>query len=156
MEIRINAMSITIPEGFRALSAEERAGMQFLENGEGEVLQDSGRHIMISAAWKKHGRLANLLASPKDAIRAMEKKIAGALKAGGYECDGFLQEEVGGETAEAFRCRYTAQETAMSAESLIMVHNGIHYYVHCYWRTALEADSLAVIREMLKNVNWLS
>ena len=56
MEVKINAMCMNVPEEFRILSAEERAGMQFLENGEGEILQDNGRHIMISAAWKKHGR----------------------------------------------------------------------------------------------------
>lgn len=155
MEVKINAMCLNVPEEFRILSAEERAGMQFLENGEGEILQDNGRHIMISAAWKKHGILAGLLAGKKDAIRAMEKKTAAAMKAFGYESTGFLQEDIGSETAEAFRCRYNAQGTEMSAESMITTHNGIHYYVHCYWRTEMDAESTAVIREILSNVKWL-
>ncbi len=103
MEVKINAMCMNVPEEFRILSAEERAGMQFLENGEGEI----------------------------------------------------LQEEIDGETAEAFRCRYNAQGTDMSAESMITTHNGIHYYVHCYWRTEMDEESTAVIREILSNVIWL-
>ena len=155
MDARISAMCMNVPEGFRILSAEERSGMQILENGEGEILQDPDRHIMISAAWKKHGRLVGLLAGTKDAVCAMEKKIAAAMKPYGYECTGFLQEEIGGETAEAFRYRYTAEDTDMSAESLIVVHDGIHYYVHCYYRTAAEDESPALFRKILREVNWI-
>ena len=154
MEVRINAMQINVPEGFRVLNSEERAGMQFMEEGAGEVLQDAERHIMISAAWKKHGRLANLLAGTADAAKAMEQKISAAMKPYGYVQEGFFREEAGGEPAEAFAYCYTVQDTQMSGESLILKRDGIHYYIHCYYRTERKEESLAVFRNLLRAVTW--
>ena len=41
-------LNLTVPEGFRELTGEERSKLNFIEDGEGCCLQDAGRHIMIS------------------------------------------------------------------------------------------------------------
>ena len=152
--IMINEMELPVPDGFRILTKEERRRLNILKEGEGEILQDEERHIMISAAWKKHGLLAGLLAGEKEAAQAMEKQIAAGMKAYGYERETWLSEDLGGRKAEAFTYHYNAQGTEMSAESLLLKKDRTYYYVHCYYRTALKEESRQVIRNIFENITW--
>jgi hypothetical protein len=154
MEVKINAMLLHVPEGFHVLSKEERAKLNMLKDGEGEVISDPERHIIISAAWKKHNVLLGMLADEDGVIHSMEKQVAGPMKGFGYELEGFTSETVGSKEAKAFIYHYNVQDTDMSAESMILKHDNVHYYIHCYYRTELKEESRAVLQEIFGQTSW--
>lgn len=154
MEVKINKMHLHMPEGFHVLSEEERSKLNMLKDGEGEVISDPDRHITVSAAWKKHNALLGMLTDEDGAIHSMEKQTAGPMKAFGYELDGFTTETVGGKDAKAFAYHYNVQDTGMSAESMILKNDDVHYYIHCYYRTALKEESRAVLQEIFAQTSW--
>lgn len=148
-----NEMNISIPEGFRQMSAEERSRLNFIKDGEGECFTDTERHMILSIAWKKAG-FAGLLVNTKEAAESMEKQTAGPMAPYGYKNEGFFSRDIGGNESRGFCYSYEAQGTAMSGESMIVKNGKTFYYLHAYMRTALKEESEAVVKEILDGISW--
>ena len=152
LEVRLNdEFVITCPEGFRLMSEEEKAGLRFIENGEGVCLEDKGRHIVASIAWKTSG-FAALFANPKAAVKSMEPRTRKPMEAFGYQLEGFTEREIAGLPAHGFQFRYEASGTAMRGSSTVMKSGKTFYYLHFYWRDELHEASSAVIDEMMNSI----
>lgn len=146
-------MNVILPEGFHTLSDEEKKNFKMIEEGDGSIFSDPQRHIVLSIAYRKAGLFTGL-ADPKDAIKAMEKKVAAPMQSFGYVLDGFTERKIGGEDTYGFCYHYTAQDTAMSGESMILKRNRTFWYIHCYYRTALAEESRKVLAEILDSVSF--
>ena len=153
-DVKIGHMCVPVPEGFEVVSREDRSRMNFIREGDGEVLRNNDKHIVLSIACKKHNALLAALAGTKDAVKSMEKQVASAMAPYGYALDTFAAEDLGGKTAEAFQYHYTAQEIPMSGTSMILKEGGIHYYVHAYYRTQLQEESRAILQDICHGISW--
>ena len=149
-----NELEITLPEGFRDMTPEEMAGLNVYKEAPGVSVKDPDRHIVISAAWKKSG-LAALMLSAKEVAKKMESTLRGAMKPYGYVLDSFITENIGKETAEGFRYRYTAQNIRMVGETLSVKKGRTFYYIHCYLREELREESLQTLEEIFQSARWL-
>ena len=153
MEITVRELKLSFPEGLRVLSKEERAGMKMIKDGEGEVLSDPNRHILVSIAYKKTGLFTGMV-DTKDAVVSMERQTASPMKDYGYVREGFETLDVGGKKADAFSYHYEAQGVAMSGESAILRHENTFYYIHVYYRTALKEESSSLVKGVLSKAEW--
>ena len=68
--------------------------------------------------------------------------------------DGFLSRAVGGETAEGFSYDYEAQGIRMSAESCVVKHGKVFYYLHIYTREEYKDENLKLWSELLSTAKW--
>lgn len=148
-------LTLAFPEGFETMAPEKEASLKMVgERGKGEAVEDTERHIVASCAFKEVGTLSALLLNSKDLVKSAAKKILEAMKDFGCESEGFFTENVGGKKMEGVRYHYTAQDTAMTAETLVMKKGKVFYYLHFYYRTELREDSRKVIAEILKTAKW--
>ena len=153
--LTINQLNLAVPEGFDVLTAEELKNLNPLKEGDGGgAIRNSEKHIVVSAAWKKHGGLVSLLVSQDEGIEALEKQLAKALKPYGYVRDEFKKETVGAKEADAVVYHYEAQSVPMCAESIMVKDGGIYYYIHCYYRSELAEESRKVLEEIFKDSSW--
>ncbi len=74
-----NAVELYYPEGFHVLSAEERSELNFIKEGNGNLIRDEERHVLISAAWTRINAMARLLLNSKDVALSREKVVAKAM-----------------------------------------------------------------------------
>ena len=146
---------LTDPDGFHVMNEEERGKLKILGEGQGEVLTDPDRHIILSVGWKPLPRLAGMLLSNKDLAKQMEAKIRKPMQAYGYRRTGFVSRSVGGEKAEGFTCEYESQGIGMFEESLVVKHGRNIYYLHFYARQEAKAESLPVWEEILSGAEWV-
>ncbi len=150
-----NELNLSYPEGFHVLDDEERNRLTFFEDGPGVCLSDPERHIMMSVGWKQAGGFAAMVLNSKDVAKNMEAKIRKPMKQFGYRLEGFVSREVGGKQANGFRYEYEAQGIGMFAESLAVKMNKTIYYIHFYARTALKAESLPIMEDILGSILWM-
>ena len=100
VQITINQLQISCPEGFRELSSEEKAGLKFYMDRPGTCLANPEKHIIVTVGWVKSG-LASMMISEKEAARKAEEKISKAMKANEYQPEGFQDYVLDGEKASA-------------------------------------------------------
>ena len=146
-------LSFAVPDGFHVMDESERAKLSFLGKGPGECITDPDRNVIISFGWKSAG-LAALLLSAKDAAKQVESDIRKPMRSYGYHADGFLSRAVGGETAEGFSYDYEAQGIRMSAESCVVKHGKVFYYLHIYTREEYKDENLKLWSELLSTAKW--
>lgn len=149
-----NKLEITLPDGFREMTAEEMAGVKLYKEAPDFCVKDPDRHIVIAAAWKKSG-LAALMLSAKEVAKKSESALQSAMQPFGYTLETFLTEKIGGETAEGFRYHYTAQDTRMVGETFSLKKGKTFYYIHCYLREELRDDSLKILEEIFASGRWI-
>ena len=46
-----NTLELSYPEGFHVLTPEERSELNFIKEGNGDLIRDEEKHVLISAAW---------------------------------------------------------------------------------------------------------
>ena len=147
-------LEILIPEGFRVLSDEERAQMNFLVDGEGVCLKDEEKHMLISIGWKKVNGFSALLLSAKDIAGDMEKRFRKALETYDYDLEGFLERNVGDRKAEGLRYTYQSQQKDMASESFALKRGETFYYFHVYLRQEEREERLPLWEEFLASAVW--
>ena len=150
-----NHFRLSYPDGFHVMDEKEREKLNFLLEGPGEVLTDPERHIMISIGWKVPGGLTSMLVSVKDAAKSMEARVRKPMRSYGYQANGFVTKTVGGENAEGFCYEYEAQGTGMYAESYVLKHKRVFYYLHFYARRKLKDENLGIWAAMLSSAIWI-
>ena len=142
-------LTISYPDGFHEMSQSELTA----ENHYGEVpklcLSDPKRHIKISFSFKKYSALTSALADPKGTVKSMQKRVSKLLSGYNYSLKGYCEQKIGALTAYGFDYSYEAQKINMLAKSFIAKGGRTFYYIHCYYRAELEAESLPVINEIL-------
>ena len=147
-------LNLTVPEGFRELTGEERSKLNFIEDGEGCCLQDAGRHIMISVGWKKIGAFAGLILNTGDVAKRMESSIRNAMKSFHFRDEEKVELSPGGKTAEGIHYVYDAQSVEMTGESCVVKINKTLYYFNFYTRKALQKENRKVWEELLRSMRW--
>ncbi len=143
------------PEGFYEMTEEELSSLNVLEEGPGSVITDPQRHIIASFGWKPMGGISFLIVNTKDVFNGMRKQILEPMTAYGVRDGGAITRQLDGEAAEGFCYEYTAGETPMYAESYVIKHKKVLYYLHFYARAALKEESLACWNEILASAKWL-
>ncbi len=141
--------TLAYPEGFHVMDEKEKEEIRFLGDVQGECLSDPERHILFSVAWKRIGAFPALILSEKDIAKAMEFRIREPMGPYGYAAEGFSERRIGGRKACAFRYSYEVEGIAMRGESMAFKDGKTVWYVHFYYRKAMEAESRPVVEEML-------
>ena len=137
------------PDGFHVLDAEERRRIRFSEEGPGYCLSDPERHILVSVAWKKINWFSALVLSSHDLVKKSEAAVSQSMQPFGYESGGKVSRTVAGKECAGFCYTYTAQDTVMYGESLVLRHGRTVYYFHLYARDSLREESLPVWKDFL-------
>lgn len=140
------------PDGFHVLDSEERKGIHFLGNAQGECLSDPERHTMISVGWKSIGGIFSLLLNAKDLAKRMESDIKKSMQRYGYRLGGFEEKRVSDKKAEGFCYEYEVQGVGMYGESCIVKDGRMLYYLNVYTRKENMDESLDVWNRILLSV----
>ena len=150
-----NELSITIPDSFHILSAEEMAGFRFIAEGPGIAASDPEKHVILSIGWKQLGLFTGFILNTNDIARNMEKQISSAMNPFGYTSGGKIEKHIGGETAKEIRFRYTAGDAVeMTGASCVVKHRSTLYYFHFYTRRETEAETEKLWDEILGSASW--
>lgn len=147
-------LTLTFPDGFRKLDANEVKALSSAGSENAEALKNEEAHLMVSMGFKKAGGLAGLLLKEADMVKAAEKGIAKASAPFGYKLAGFGERTVGGKEAKSFRYTYTAQGVAMTGEGVVVKAGGFYYYLYLYAREALQDAGFAAWQEILDSARW--
>ena len=150
-----NTLQINVPEGFQTMDP-EAASAKLIEKGEGVCLSNPDRHILMTIGWKTLGRFTGFLLKEKDLEKNMESSILNAMKP--FQChnDGPCTQNIGGQEARGFCYHYIAQDTEMSAASILLRREKTVYYFHLYTRTALVQENTALWEELLTTARWIA
>ena len=150
-----NALVLTIPDGFREMTAEERNKLNMLEDGPGKVFTDPDRHIIVSVGWRPLGFVTSLLLGTKDAVSNMKTSIRRAMEPYDFHEGPSCRKALGSEKAEGFSYSYVAQDIGMYSEAYVAKHNKVFYYLYVYARAELKEESLRVWDEILASAGWV-
>lgn len=150
-----NAVELYYPEGFHVLSADERSELNFIKEGNGDLIRDEERHVLISAAWAKINAMARLLLNSKDVARSSEKVVAKAMSNDNYRLQGFRYLSIGGKEAQGYCYNYDKDGLTMYGESFCLKIKDALYYFHFYVRDNLKEENLPMWEEMLNGAKWL-
>ncbi len=137
-------LKITYPDGFRELQYTEKAGMQFTAEPPQFCISDPERHMIVSAAYRVINGLSAALLRTEEIAAKAEEQIRSAMTPYGYRPEGTVSLD----NMTGFRYSYTAENTAMSGETLIMKEGRTVYYIHCWYRTALQEESIRIFHAM--------
>ena len=150
-----NEMTLTFPDSFRVMDASEREKLNFIEEGQGECLQDKEHHILISIGWKPLGAFISFLIGTKDAAKNMKLAIRNAMQQYGFTDNGSRQISLVQETAEGFCYEYEAQSIPMYGESYVVKHSKTFYYLNCYGRQESKEECKEIWYDILASVRWI-
>lgn len=135
-------ISIDIPEGFHAMSAEELRQAYRDGNPNRWGMWDKERHVMVTIMWKDYPRLMKLLMLDLKAVCQKNEQMAAKGYAGNsYECGGFFSPSVDGKPAEGYRFSYRVGDAEQSAETILFRQDMTVYSITLAGRTEnREAD----------------
>ena len=154
MDVVLNQeLMISIPEGFHVMSEEELSKLNHYGQIPNWCVSDPDRHIILSVSWKKSG-FASLLLNTVEVAKKMEGEIHRLLSSYGYELKGYITANLGGVSADGFRCSYIAQDVPMIGESLSAKKGKVFYYIHGYLREELQEESLRTLEEIFRTCHW--
>ena len=145
-------LSITVPESFRAMTADE------LERGYGADFAnmrgfwDQERHIIITITWHKSNKILMKLADVKTLVNRAEKHLARAYAGHDYRNDGFFETAIAGQQAQGVRYGYTVEGAAHDAEAIVFLHGTCSYTVYYYTRSANAANNATIRDEVLASM----
>ena len=148
-------LRFSCPDGFHVMEAEERSRLNFFGDGECECLSDPDRHMIISIGWECLRGLATALNGAANAAKTMEKKICKPMQQYGYRLEKRKDAVLDGEAAKGFCYEYEAQGISMVGESFACRRNKTMYYLHVYYRKALQEESASVWEEILASMRWV-
>ena len=149
-----NTLTLSCPEGFRELSAEQRAQYRSVDGPPDCCLKDPDRQMMISAGCQKLPLLARITLKDREIVGNLEKTVSKAMAENGYRLSGFAERDVGGKEGICFRYIYTAENIPMAGEACFVRADSVMYNLYVYYRQAREAESLSVWEAFLNTVGW--
>lgn len=149
-------LRFSCPEGFHVMDAKERSKLNFYGDGEFECLTDPERHIIISIGWRQLRGLAERLAGVENAVKTMEKRLRKPMQQFGYRMLNTKDTLLDGETAKGYCYEYEVQEIAMVGESFVCRRNRTMYYLHVYYRKAMQEASAPVWEEIMASMRWIN
>ena len=79
-------LQMLLPDGFRIMDDEEKAGLEVISDGEFTAFSDPERHITGTAGWRDIGTFTALLVSVSDAASVSERQVSAAMSGYGYTC----------------------------------------------------------------------
>ncbi len=133
-----SGLSVTFPENFREMSAEE------IRNAfnDGFPLRwgiwDEAGHMIVVLQWNKAGGIASKLWDIKAVCRSDEKSLSKLMKDRGYSLGSFFGGTVCGTELEGFDYSYDAEGIRQSAK-LMVFRNGRKFY-KLYYYSRSECD----------------
>ncbi|MCR4907153.1 MAG: hypothetical protein K6A33_13875 [Clostridiales bacterium] len=142
---------LPVPDGFHALTEEEKSGMNTPVGGAWTGMSDPARHILVTGGEKPLNRLEAILLSGRDFARRTEAWIGRAMRGADYRREGFSERTIAGERAFCFRYAYEAGGIPMCAECCSIKRGRRILWLHVYQRQSLRAESDAVWEEILKS-----
>ena len=160
MTERINdSLTLTFPDGFARMSADEKRGMTTLGSGPWEGFRDPERHMIVTVGWKRINLFSALLLSGKDLAKNAEKQVCRSMKPFGYRSAEFSEARIGGasgepERASGFRYAYDAQGVGMRGEACVVKRGRDVIFFHVYYRDALSAESVPVWEKILSSARF--
>ena len=149
-----NEMEFNYPESFHVMSDEELAGVGFSDIPPALCITDPDLHMVITTAWVQINGLLSKLVGTEKLAKKMEARTSAPMKPFGYRRGGFLNRSVGGNKGSGFTFSYTAQDTNMNGESIVVKVGNVFYYLHRYCRADFEPQSAAVWEDILNAVRW--
>lgn len=145
-------LSLSYPEGFHVMDAEELRKVYLDDNPDRWGIWDLERHIILAVYWHRSNALLSALAGAKDVARSTEKRLRKGLRANGYRFGGFFLEDLMGLEVPGFRYSYRVGDVAQAAETLVLKRKEICYTIYCYAREALAEASRPVFAEVLRSM----
>ena len=142
-EEKINGeLLLTLPDGFRTLSGEERRKLTYIGGDDWPGFSDPERHVLLTAGWKRIPLFSAWLLSAKDLAKNTEKQLRAAMQPFGYRLLGFAEQAAAGGRMPAFRYAYEKEGVGMRAEACVLKRGRTVYWLYYYEREALEDPAL--------------
>ncbi|MBQ2478078.1 MAG: hypothetical protein II510_01210 [Erysipelotrichales bacterium] len=143
-------------EGFEVVEDDMKDALSILPVADTDVLWDRTRHILISMADKTINGFSARLLNAKDIAKKDEGYMRSIMKTFGYKLEGFTELPVGSKFAQGFEYTYLAKgDVPMTAITCVVKEGKTLYYFHIYFRTAERDESLACVRKIFDNAEWI-
>ena len=149
-----NELALTVPEGFSQMDTLELARASFTDRAPFFSIRDPERHISVTAAWKRVGKLRASLTSPLAAAKRSERNFSAAMQTRAYRSGELSAAVLGGREAAFYRCAYRAEGVEMTGISLVCRGRDSVYYIHGYFRSDSLEQSLPVWEVIVKSARW--
>lgn len=149
-----NELSITLPEGFRTMDAEElqRSYGQRVDTMHG--YRDEGRHAILTVMWNDSNKLAARIAGAKAIAKRAEKLHARMNKDADYHFEGFFDTQLAGCKARGIRYGYSREGVAYDAQTIIFLHEGCCYSVYYYTHAKLAEQNAGALEAILSSLSF--
>lgn len=137
-------LTITLPEGFRAMTAEEmqKGFAGTMPNAVG--FRDEANHVIAIVAWNETNRFLVKLASPKSLTKRAEMTLPRLYKDHDYHFDGRFTSKLAGIEAHGIRYGFTTQGIAHDAETVMIPKGKRCYSLYYYTRSECAAANVAL------------
>ncbi len=155
-QIFINdTLRLSVPDSFHTIPKEELRALRTGFSGKSIALRSEEKHIILSIGWKKAeglGALFGKLLVGDDLVRQLENCYSRGQQ--GYETKAYPEYTIGGIHAGGLRYTYTAKDIDMTGESYAFKKDKTVYYIHFYYRTDRQDESLEECRAILDSASW--
>lgn len=149
MTITLGSVTLALPEGFEPMEAsalEQAFGFSY-EFWCGA--RDEKRHVMVAVIANEAGRVAGVLATAKDAVQGIERRMRGL---DGYMLDRTFKGTVDGRKAAGFSYRYRALGIDHIGEVRTVKCGRTFHSIYLFGRSQDAASARQVFDEVLKGV----
>ena len=149
-----NELALSFPEGFEQMDTLELARDSFTDRTPFFSARDTARHISVTAAWKKVGKLSAATTGAMSAAKKSERNFCAAMQTRDYRSGGLSPLQLCGQDAASYRCAYRLDGLEMTGISLVCKSRDSFYYIHGYFQTEHLERSLPVWEEIVRSICW--
>ena len=148
--ISINdGLSMSCPEGFSPMSAEELERVYTSRDPNRAGMWDRQRHVMVTALWQRYNPLLAWLADMKALAKRNEQLTRKGYQGHGYRLDGFFSRTVCGMAAEGYRFTCRLQDADQEIETVLVKKGSVVYSLNCIGRTENHDANQALFNAIL-------
>ena len=146
-------LNICYPEDFNVLNEEELMEVYMNKDTNRWAARNTDRHVMIAVLWESSGLLQKAFADLKAVARKNEQLMSKGLRAYEYKCNGFISEEVCGQTAHGYCYEYVNKGISQHARTLLFRTRANIYGITCYTRGPMNEETAALFSEVLASIH---
>lgn len=122
-----NFIYLPYPDGFHILTDEEKNNLNLLSDGLWSGISDPERHILITAGYKRTGKLISLIIDDKSLAVNAEKQVSKSMSQFGYILSGTKECKIINKNARGFAYEYTSSSIKMYGETYALkIGNNIY------------------------------
>ena len=146
-EIKLN-----YPDHYEVLNEEQLRELYNNDDSNRWAVRNTEEHVTISVLWQGYNKLLAALADLKSTAKRNEQLMSAGLRGYSYKCNGFISEEVCGQTAQGYCYEYEIEGISQHARTLLFKAGRNIYGITCYTRGPMSESAAELFSQVLASV----